>query len=210
MIAVIDLGIGNVGSLMRALHLIGAPARRVESADRLGQAPAAILPGVGAFGEAMQMLRGKGLADALRSTAAAGTPILGICLGMQLLAGESEEHGRHEGLGLIGGKVTRLRPSGREIRVPNIGWLDVTPTRSGTLFDAHATGCFYHVHSYHFAPEEPSDVAATIDYGGQGICVAVERDAICGVQFHPEKSQDDGLDLLARFAERLRRAGRIP
>jgi glutamine amidotransferase len=122
---------------------------------------------------------------------------------MQLLASESEEHGVHEGLGLIEGRVIRLAPSQPGFRVPNIGWYDVRVTRPGLLFDSAAGGCFYHVHSFHLVPKDQTAIAATIDYGGQQVPVAVEQNNIVGVQFHPEKSQDDGLDLLARFFRRL-------
>ena len=208
MLAVIDLKIGNTGSLMRALELVGLHAQPTADPAGIAGANAIILPGVGAFGAAMQRLYENGLVAPLRRAAAAGTPIFGICLGMQLLATESEEHGHHDGLGLIPGRVRRLIPDHPGVRVPNVGWADVTPSRPGALFDGDG-GCFYHVHSYQFVPDDPTAIAATIDYGQQRVCVAVERDVVCGVQFHPEKSQDDGLGLLARYAARLRRENRL-
>jgi glutamine amidotransferase len=203
MLAVVDLNIGNIGSLMRALELTGSRATLTSDPFDVASASAIILPGVGAFGAAMQSLHDRKLVDPLRAAAAAGVPLLGICLGMQLLAGESEEYGRHEGLGLIPGRVRRLNPTRADLRVPNIGWVDVVPSRASILF-GEGSGCFYHVHSYHVLPDDPSDITATIRYGDQAICVAVERRNIYGVQFHPEKSQDDGLALLGRFANHLK------
>jgi glutamine amidotransferase len=209
MVAVIDLEIGNVGSLLRALETVGVPAERTTNPAALARARAIVLPGVGAFGAAMDRLRGQGLVEPLRRAAAAGTPVFGICLGMQLLGSVSEEHGTHDGLGLVPGRVTRLSASDPRLRVPNIGWVDVTPARKSRLFNGAAPGSFYHVHSYSLTPDDAGAVAATIRFGDAPICVAVERGDIWGVQFHPEKSQDAGLDLLARYAARLRELNRL-
>jgi imidazole glycerol-phosphate synthase subunit HisH len=209
MIAVIDMGISNIGSVMRALERIGAPLAETATAANLTDARAVLLPGVGAFGDGMASLAQQGLVEPLRWIAAAGTPIFGICLGMQLLAETSEEHGHHAGLGLVRGRVVRLEATRPGERVPNIGWSDVTPTRPSTLFPTGAGGTFYHVHSFRLAPTDPSVVAATIDFSGAQIPVAIEQGNLFGVQFHTEKSQDDGLDLLAAFLAHLRRLGRI-
>jgi imidazole glycerol-phosphate synthase subunit HisH len=209
MIAVIDMGISNIGSVMRALERVGAPLAEKATAANLVDATAVLLPGVGAFGDGMASLRQQGLVEPLRRIAAAGTPIFGICLGMQLLAETSEEHGNHVGLGLISGRVVRLEATLPGERVPNIGWNDVTPTRPSTLFPTGTGGTFYHVHSFRLAPTDSSVVAATIEFSGTRIPVAIEQDNLFGVQFHAEKSQDDGLDLLAAFLAHLRRLGRI-
>jgi imidazole glycerol-phosphate synthase subunit HisH len=208
-IAIIDLGVSNLASVFRALERIGAPLAECADARDLDDAAAILLPGVGAFGDGMASLREKALVEPLRRAAAAGTPIFGICLGMQLLAETSDEHGRHDGLGLIRGRVTRLAPTEPGFRVPNIGWCDVTPTRRGVLFPEAKGGSFYHVHSFRLEPDDPACIAATIAYSGEAIPVAVEQGNLFGVQFHTEKSQDAGLDLLAAFLAHLRAAGRI-
>lgn len=209
MIAVIDMGISNIGSVLRALERVGAPLAEKATAANLVDVSAVLLPGVGAFGDGMASLAQQGLIEPLRRIAAAGTPIFGICLGMQLLAETSEEHGQHAGLGLISGHVIRLEATQPGERVPNIGWSDVTPTRPGTLFPTSTGGNFYHVHSFRLAPTDPSVVAATIEFSGTQIPVAIEQGNLFGIQFHTEKSQDDGLDLLAAFLAHLRRLGRI-
>ncbi len=210
MIAVIDMGVSNLASVFRALERVGAPIAEAARPSDLPAAAAILLPGVGAFGDGMASLRDQGFVEPLRGAAAAGTPIFGICLGMQILAETSEEHGRHEGLGLVRGHVTRLAPTQPQFRVPNIGWCDVTPAKDGVLFPSSASaGSFYHVHSYRLEPADPACVAATIDYSGMPVPVAIEQGNLFGVQFHTEKSQDAGLDLLARFLDHLRHLGRI-
>jgi glutamine amidotransferase len=199
MIALVDLRISNIGSVRHALARAGFQDTVEATAASVPRASAVIIPGVGSFGDGMAGLREQGLAEPIRHAARAGVPLLGICLGMQMLASESDEHGHHEGLGLIEGRVVTLAPTDPRFRVPNIGWCDVRSLRSGVLFGDRAGGCFYHVHSYHLVPKDRGVVAATIHYSGQEVTVAVEHQNIFGVQFHPEKSQDDGLDLLARF-----------
>lgn len=207
-IAVVDLGISNLASVLRALERVGAPTHELATPENLTTTDAVLLPGVGAFADGMQSLRRQRLIEPIRRAAAAGTPIFGICLGMQLLAERSDEFGSHAGLGLIRGIVRRLEPRQGNYRVPNIGWFDVTPTHSGVLYPAGTGGCCYHVHSYHFLPAEKSVVAATIDYAGEAIVVAVEHQNLFGVQFHPEKSQDDGLAVLSSFCSSLPRLRR--
>jgi imidazole glycerol-phosphate synthase subunit HisH len=209
MIAVIDMGISNLASVVRALERVGAPLTEKATPADLARAAAVILPGVGAFGDGMASLAAQGLVEPLRAVAKAGTPILGICLGMQLLVESSDEHGHHAGLGLVRGRVIRLHATHPGDRVPNIGWCDVQPTRVSTLFPAGTGGTFYHVHSFRLEPADPGIVAATIDFSGDRIPVAIEQNNLFGVQFHAEKSQDDGLDLLAAFLAHLRRSGRI-
>jgi len=195
-IAIVNPGIGNHASILAALRRVGAGSTLVTNDPaEVRRASAVILPGVGAFAPAMQVLQEAGLVPALEDVVASGRPMLGICLGMQLLARQSEEHGNHAGLGLIEGRVVRLTPSEAGTRIPHIGWADATAKPAARL---PLTGSFYHVHSYHMLADT-ADVAATITYGGQEVVVAVQRNALFGVQFHPEKSQDAGLDVLAAF-----------
>ena len=204
MITVIDSGIANIGSVMSAMRRIGAPARVTTDAAEVRDATALLLPGVGAFADGMASLERHGLVAPIRAAAAAGVPVLGICLGMQLLAEVSEEFGEHRGLGLVPGRVVRLEPATAGERVPNIGWCDVEPRPGVALFDGAAPGtAFYFVHSYHLRCGEPADAAATIRFGGGPVTVAVDRANVAGVQFHPEKSQDAGLAVLAAFAARV-------
>ena len=208
MIAVIDLGTGNLRSVLNAFRRVGAEPRVTIDAAELSAADAIVLPGVGAFGGAMETLREQSLPAVLRRQADAGVPLLGICLGMQLLADSSEEHGHHAGLGLIPGRVARLAPTASGYRVPNIGWYEATSSPGGHPFAADAPRSYYFGHSYHTVCENPDHVALTIDYGGQPVTAAVARDNVMGVQFHPEKSQDAGLDLLADFVGLVERPQR--
>ena len=209
MIAMIDMGIGNLQSVVEAFRRVGADLTATTDPDGVEQADAVILPGVGAFGDGMASLREKGLVGPLRThSLEKQKPLLGICLGMQLLAEGSDEHGKHEGLGFVRGRAVRLAPTTPEARVPNIGWCDVAfDEGSATLFTGLATNePFYFAHSYHVECEEPADVAASFDYGGVRVTAAIERGSILGVQFHPEKSQDSGLNVLASYIEYLRQA----
>ena len=200
-LSIIDSGVANLGSVQAALRRIGVPARVVADADSIRRADALLLPGVGAFAGAMAVLSERSLVDPIRAAAADGVPVMGICLGMQLLAEESEEFGRHEGLGLIPGKAVRLEPRLSGERVPNIGWCDVTPAPDALLYREVAPGtAFYFVHSYVLECRTPSDVAASIRFGGREVTVAVQHGNIHGAQFHPEKSQDAGLSVLAAFS----------
>jgi glutamine amidotransferase len=198
MITIIDSGIANIGSVLAAMKRIGAPVKVTTDAATVDRARAIVLPGVGAFADGMESLRRHDLVEPLRAAAAAGKPILGICVGMQLLAESGEEFGEHRGLGILPGSVKRL-PDGNG-RIPNIGWCDVTPKRQARLFrDIGAGASFYFVHSYHVACAAAADSSATIAFGNAPITVAIERDNVFGVQFHPEKSQDLGLSVLANF-----------
>jgi glutamine amidotransferase len=211
MIVYVDTRVGNLGSLLRAFNLLGISPKAVECPDDVQTAQAIILPGVGSFGDGMASLRSQGLIEPLRVAASQGRPLFGICLGMQLLFDESEEHGRQEGLGLIHGRVRRLDPKNdSRYRVPNIGWCDIATTKPNRLFsNNNRQACCYFVHSYHADPADSDVVTAAIDYAGQTIPVAVEIGNLFGVQFHPEKSQDDGLAVLAAFCDHLRREGRL-
>jgi glutamine amidotransferase len=159
-----------------------------------------ILPGVGAFGAGMNQLRAQDLVEPIRDAVAAGTPTLGICVGMQFLFETSDEMGDHAGLGLLKGRVTRF-PSHAELKVPHMGWNQLTPTRESAVTAGLEPGSYaYFVHSYYCAPDDPSDVLLTCDYGFP-FAAAVQRGNLYGVQFHPEKSQRTGLQILANFVE---------
>lgn len=199
MIGVIDLGMGNLRSVLNAFGRLDHPARLVGSPEQLHAVDRLVLPGVGAFGDAVRRLAERGLAEAIQERADAGIPLLGICLGMQLLGTCSFEYGRHDGLDLIPGAVRRLEPS-QDLRVPHVGWNSVRVHGHSRLLTAAAVEpTFYFVHSFQLVPDSPGDLAGTADYGGN-VTAAVERDGIFGAQFHPEKSQRDGLALLDRFA----------
>jgi glutamine amidotransferase len=201
MIAIIDSGVANLGSVKAAFQRIGVPVRVVSDGGSVERAEALVLPGVGAFADAMAELRERNLVEPIRAAAARGTPLMGICLGMQLLAEESNEFGRHAGLGLIPGRVVRLEPSHPCERVPNIGWCDLAPTSDARLYRNVKSGtAFYFVHSYVFQCTDPADVAATIRFGDRPVVAVVQRGNIHGAQFHPEKSQDAGLAVLAAFS----------
>lgn len=194
-VALIDYGAGNLRSAARALEAAGADTVRITARpEDIRAAGRIVLPGVGSFGHCITSLRAiPGMVETLtESVRERGAPFLGICVGMQLLADEGHEYGVHAGLGWIGGTVERMRPAG--LKVPQIGWNAVHPASPGLLSPGYA----YFVHSYAFAARDPRDVAATTEYGNT-ICAAVCRDNILGVQFHPEKSQTYGLDLLARW-----------
>jgi glutamine amidotransferase len=198
MITIIDSGIANIGSVVAAMKRIGGDFEVTADAAAVARAGALLLPGVGAFADGVESLRRRDLIETVRAAGSAGKPILGICLGMQLLADASEEFGDHDGLGLLPGRVRKLPPGGE--RIPNIGWCDLAMRPGARLFrgiEDHSS--FYFVHSYHMNCALPSDAAGTIAFGNTPVTVAVERDNIFGVQFHPEKSQDVGLAVLANF-----------
>ncbi len=205
MLTVIDTRTCNIQSVLNAFHRIGAPLSTTSDPAQVAAAEAMVLPGVGAFGAAMGSMRALGLDKAVKQRVAEKVPLLGICVGMQLLADWSTEHGEHAGLGLVHGKVIRLESSSPEFRVPNIGWYPCAGANNSRLFPLQTGDSnFYFVHSYHFVCDNPPDVAATFDFGGQRITAGVESDQVFGVQFHPEKSQDSGLDLLERFVNLVR------
>ena len=196
-IALIDYGMGNRRSVQKALEHVGASVTVTSDPEALGTCSGIVIPGVGAFPKAMSALRELGLVEPLRSLAGQRVPILGICLGMQLLFSSSEEIELTEGLGLLDGNVTRLR-SGE--RLPHIGWNEVRFERPSRLTAGlPEAGCpFYHVHSLVPRPAHGGDVVATAQYG-ERFATIVERGNVAGVQFHPEKSSADGLRLLANF-----------
>jgi glutamine amidotransferase len=197
-IGVIDYGMGNRRSVQKALEHVGARASITRDYDALRACDGLVLPGVGAFPLAMRNLHELGLVELVGERVRAGTPLLGICLGMQLLFDRSEEIEPTAGLGLIAGEVSALRTGG--LRVPHIGWNEVrfelpSPLTAGLP----AAGCpFYHVHSFAAQPAEPADVVGTSEYG-ERFATIVERGRVFGTQFHPEKSSTDGLTMLRSF-----------
>lgn len=199
MIGVIDYGMGNIRSVLNALAFVGADAELVADSAAAARADRLVLPGVGAFGSGMRRLDERGLTEALPELVAGGRPLLGICLGMQLLADRGSEHGEHAGLGLIPGGVDRLAAA--PLRIPHVGWNDVSARGATALLAGLPENpTFYFVHSYEFRPTEPGAVTGVTDYGGP-VNAVVESGAVFGVQFHPEKSQKAGLMLLRNFLD---------
>lgn len=195
--AILDYGMGNLYSLERALERLGAVYFRAEAPDEIADADRLILPGVGSAGPAMAKLAAAGWPDFLAQWALDGRPLLGICLGFQLLFDASEENGGVECLGLLPGEVIRFRPG---VKIPHMGWNDCVPSPRSRLFRGIDAADFYFVHSYRAEGVLEDEVAALSDHGGP-FCAAVEAtdSKVCGVQFHPEKSGDAGARLLQNF-----------
>lgn len=199
---IVDAGIGNVRSVLRMFEEAGASAVITANPEEARSASRLVLPGVGAFDAGMKALDDGGWRDTLDWLALERRiPVLGICLGMQLLCRGSEE-GAASGLGWIAGDVAKLDTGGdARLKLPHMGWADVIPTRANALIPATAQAArFYHVHKYRMVCDDESDVVGIATYGTPFVC-AIQRDNIYGVQFHPEKSHRFGLDLLRRFAE---------
>jgi glutamine amidotransferase len=200
MIAIIDYQMGNLRSVQKGFEKVGHAAvisgdpQEIEAADRV------VLPGVGAFEDAMADLRRTGLVDPILAAIDAGKPFLGICLGLQLLFDVSHEEGEHAGLGVIAGEVIRFVP-GEGRKVPHMGWNQLQVRRSAPVLAGIPDGRhFYFVHSYYVVPRDESIIATETCYGPQ-FCSAIWRDNLFATQFHPEKSQRDGLQILKNFAE---------
>lgn len=197
MIAIIDYGMGNLHSVQKALERVGTHALVTDSPQALQKAEALVLPGVGAFGDAMANLRAVDLVEPILSAVEKGKPLLGICLGMQLLFEESEELGCHQGLGLLSGSVRRFQ---KGVKVPHVGWNQLHICSPCVLLTGVSDGSFaYFVHSYYVDPTEAEIVTAITDYG-PGFASVVAKGWVFGIQFHPEKSQDVGLRILSNFA----------
>ena len=202
-IALIDYGAGNLHSVHNALIAAGAQHVAVTADPNLvAGAQRIVLPGVGSFRTCAEGLKGiDGMVEALeRRVLEDGVPFLGICVGMQLLADRGLEHGSTPGLGWIAGEVRRIERTDPAIKVPHMGWNDVSLTPHHADHGLIEAGEAYFLHSYHFVPEDGHDIAAMTDHGG-GLVAAVARDNIAGVQFHPEKSQSYGIALMERFLE---------
>lgn len=193
MITIIDYGAGNLRSIRRAIEVHGVDAEISGDTDRIMQADRLVLPGVGNAKAAMQQLRSTGIADAVSTKARQGTPMLGVCLGMQLLFGDQEE-GPTTGLGLLDGSVVKL---GGSHKIPHMGWNTVTFADHCPFFNV-PTAAYYFVHSYYVQPGNQHDIAGVTNYGTEFASVVI-RDNIWGMQFHPEKSQQAGLNLIRRW-----------
>lgn len=213
-ISVIDYEINNVKSVLKAFEKIGKNARIINTPEEILAAKCLVLPGVGAFKNGMRQMVKKGYIEPLQEKVKSGTPLLGICLGMQLLFSESEEFGRHKGLDLIKGKVVSLRNSFeikmKGYKLPHMGWNELKKPNAYQsaveweetfLKDIETGSCVYFAHSFYPIVDDPSNVVATTVYGGQEFCVVVKKDNISGIQFHPEKSGSIGLNILKNFCE---------
>jgi glutamine amidotransferase len=197
-IAIANIGIGNSKSVFNALYSLGVNSEVIDDGSELSKFSHLILPGVGAFDHAVALLHEKSFFEELLIFHKAGNPILGICLGMQLLFSSSDE-GERKGLDLIAGNVSRLEPTDN-IHVPNTGWHDVTVTRGNTILKSGSTMRMYHNHAYAFQDPTAKDVTAVIK-SEPNIVVGVENDGVFGLQFHPEKSHQSGIDVLKSFSE---------
>jgi len=205
MIAIVDYGMGNLRSVHKAVERAGYEARVTADPQEVLDASKIILPGVGAFRDCMRNLEASNLLEPVIRSIEAGKPFLGICLGLQLLFEESDEFGLHKGMGVLPGRVTRFPEdiqdpeTGQPLPIPHMGWNTVQIKKETPLFGGIESGSFfYFVHSYYALPQDPTDIAATTPYGIEFAC-GVQRDNIHAVQFHPEKSQAIGLQLLRNF-----------
>jgi glutamine amidotransferase len=201
MIAIIDYGMGNLRSVQKAIEAVGGSATITSDPHEVRRASRVILPGVGAFADAIAELRRTGLGEAFVEAVRAGKPCLGVCLGLQLLFEVSEEDGLHEGLGLLPGRVVRFSSSSG-LKIPHMGWNTLRIVRPAPIFEGlDESPSVYFVHSYHAVPAIPSQIAALADYPDP-FAAAVWRDNLTACQFHPEKSQKVGLAMYANFANR--------
>lgn len=206
-VVVIDYGVGNLLSVQRGLEHCGAKVELTSDPDRIAGASRVVLPGVGAFANAMQALQERGLVAAIRQVAAADIPLLGICLGMQLLLDESEEFGLTSGLGIIPGRVIGIPAqtlAQDALKIPHIGWnelqpVDAAPWQGSVLADLAPGAAVYFVHSFMAVPADPAFRLADCIYGGHRIPAVIRRGRTTGCQFHPEKSGEAGLKILRRF-----------
>jgi imidazole glycerol-phosphate synthase subunit HisH len=201
-VAIIDYGVGNLRSVEKAFAAMGCEAIVTGDEAELRAAERLVLPGVGAFGACMKALKEREFDWLVSERVREGTPLLGVCVGMQLLFEESDEFGSTPGLGLLKGKVRRFS---NELVVPQVGWNRIHQTQPHALFEGIADGSFcYFVHSFYCEPEDQKVITGETEYGGRYASVVAEEN-VCGVQFHPEKSQDVGLQMLKNFGTRITR-----
>lgn len=202
MITIIDYGMGNLRSVQKALEFLGTTATITSDLAEIKKAKKLILPGVGAFGKAMENIKKLGFVNTLKETTSRNTPLLGICLGMQLLMSTSEEHGSREGLGLVKGSVDFFRNTNgfaTNLAVPQMGWNYVKQTKKNLLFNGLPNEFqVYFVHSYYVNPEDSEVIIGKTNYGID-FCSALQQNNIFGVQYHPEKSGEVGLQILKNF-----------
>lgn len=199
-IILIDAGTGNLRSVQKALESMGAQVTRTDDPEQVLNAKKVVLPGVGAFGDFMSGLRGRGLEPVIKEAVQRAVPLLGICVGMQSLFEVGEEMGEHKGLGLLPGKVVRFADS-LSVKIPHTGWNQLQVRKDASLFIRIDDGAYvYFNHSYYCQPGNASDVIASTEYGLEYAC-AVQNKNVYGVQFHPEKSQNVGLQILKNFLE---------
>ncbi|MBQ5430175.1 MAG: imidazole glycerol phosphate synthase subunit HisH [Lachnospiraceae bacterium] len=200
MVAIIDYDAGNIRSVEKALLSLGADVKITSDPRDILDADHVILPGVGSFGSAMEQLKERGLVEVIKEVARLHKPLLGICLGLQLLFEDSEESVGVKGLGILKGHIRRL-PEGDGRKIPHIGWNDLSYPNKGDLFQGIAEGSYvYFVHSYYLEAEDPSIVTATCSYGAL-VHASVQKDKVYACQFHPEKSSEVGLKILKNFLE---------
>ncbi|MBI3307206.1 MAG: imidazole glycerol phosphate synthase subunit HisH [Candidatus Omnitrophica bacterium] len=198
-VLIVDYKMGNLGSVSRALEECGCDVSLSDNPSDLKNAERFILPGVGAFADGMNQLKRQGWIPEIRAAVSDGIPMLGICLGMQLLAEAGTEGGETQGLDLIPGKVTRLIPPAQQTRLPHVGWNEIHFNHNSSILEGVPSGTdFYFVHSYHFIPADPGVVMARTPYCGEFASV-VMKNRILGVQFHPEKSGKPGFQILRNF-----------
>lgn len=197
MIAIVDYGAGNLHSVKNALDFIGAESVVTSSADVIADADKVILPGVGAFGDAMARLNESSLVDAVKRAIADGKPFLGICLGLHMLFEESEESAGVRGLGVFKGKIVKIPDTG--LKIPHMGWNSIDAVKDSRILKGIGDEPYvYFVHSYYIKPEDRGIVSAYTEYGAR-LAIAVEKDNVFAVQFHPEKSGDVGMTILKNF-----------
>ena len=200
MITILDYSVNNLRSVQKAFEHLGHQTQVTSNPDEIARAEKLVIPGVGAFGEAMRNLRARGLVDPIVEHAQTGKPLLGVCLGMQLLFDWSDELGLFGGLGILSGKVCKFADS-PDLKIPHMGWSRLDFPRESNLYRGLRPGeMTYFVHSYHVVPEEPGIIAATAQHGGEFVA-GVERDNVMGAQFHPEKSSAVGLRILDNFGK---------
>ena len=199
MIALVDYDLGNLRSVEKALATVGADVRLTSDPDVILAADKVVLPGVGAFGEGMANLRRRGLGEVVLEVVGRGTPLLGVCVGMQVLFEEGEEHGRHRGLGLLPGVVRQFEST--DLKVPQTGWNQILPARETLLLDGLAPGDYAYFNHGYYCAADAGDTLAYTEYGVRYASV-IGRGRLYGVQFHPEKSQRVGLTILRNFVER--------